>query len=975
MDFFDALDDMTKAQQKPWMKECQFILGTLENLAQVMDDCISNGRFGIDLETSGLDNRVKLLDGKYQTVSKIAGLCISPDGVRGYYFPLRHRIVKRDGTFDWHPANIPVAAFAKEFKRLIEAVEAGKTIAIFHHGKFDQEFLQWNETGEPWGEWDLPKTWDDTMIMGYLRNSRARSRRLKDMAAASPDAHEESPTGGPGLGMEMIEIYELWGHAAPQKGFDYDFTTLDPTDPQCLWYAGSDAICTYRLRDLLYPAIFNPDSDGLSQASIYLIEKGTVAAVRWMERNRLHINRPRLLELIQVGQREWFEAIQVVYTEAEKILGRDVTPGVYRALKTFFDPNDPQMLLSQQIERAEAMMKNRVEFTDPIEFITGKDGKQWPTVYDIESTQQLGMMFDEMGVPGLVRTDKSGQIKTSKDEIERIIEEAGEQFPFMSKIRWFREIDKALSTYLNPFYMQSDPEDDTARINFRQDGTDTGRFTTPAKGDSDDFIVGWPKVNVQSIPKAGDSANHPECLNRVREVISCRPGVNGVPRYMAAIDFSGEELRLITNLSREPKWLREFFHCSSCDRMFDSGDGMNTPEAPPARCPNCGSDKIGDIHTLTGLSIYGADANSRPDWKELRGKAKGLNFALCYGGGGAAAQRSVGVDKQEGWRIKNTFDRSYNVLKAWWDTQHNFARQHGFVRTAFHRKYPVPDIHNPDGGFRSKAERNAVNGPIQGTGADICKIAMLLIYKEMKARGWLNKVMMIMTMHDELVFEIDADILEEALSLLVNIMARNKMVLGQKWPVPLTCDVEIGHDWTVPWHMNEMKYGEIRFAGNKKFKDKKKAEAAGYKWEEMQRYPDELKPWLSLARDEDPTPPAGTPPDDAGNTPPVTAAPAKTEGTVGVTTPAMPVAIPMSDLPQDVVVAASTGGMFEYRLTAPLTLKTMIILADVIRQCRRKGTATLKLKARDGTPLDDWTDQPVQVSPTTFYVLAQHYGI
>ena len=1209
-DFFDDFIDMgNPVHQKPWMPSCQFILGTVENLSVCVDACIKNGRFGLDLETSGLDNRVKKIDGIKQTVDKIAGVCISPDGVQGYYFPLHHKVVAKDGSASPHPANLSIQAFAKEFKRLMAAVDSGKTIAIFHHGKFDQEFLEFNETGESWGNWDKTKSWDDTMIMGYLRNSRARSRRLKDMSAALPEAQPESPTGGPGLGMEMIELYELFGHDTYKKGFNYDFTTLDPTEQWCLWYAGSDAICTYRLRDLLLPSIVEKESDGQNQVTAYSFEKACVAATRWMERNRLHVDRPRILELIQVGQKEWFDAILTIYTEAEKLLGRDVTPGVYRALKTIFNPNDPQQLLAEQLRQAERRVNLYEEYKDPISKRVGKDDKEWPVVYDVGSAQQLGTMFEELGVPGLKHTDKSGQVATDKKEIERIIDEAGDQFPFMGRIRWFREIDKALTNYLTPLYVQSDMEDDTARINFRQDGTDTGRFATPSKDNKEaDFIPGFPQVNVHSIPKASDSEKHPECLNRVRECITCRPPEPGKPRkYMAACDYSGEELRLITTLSREPKWLKEFFHCSGCDRMFDAGDGTKTPEAPPSRCPNCGSDKIGDIHTLTGLSVYGQDANKRSDWKELRGKSKSLNFALSYGGGGSAAMRATGVDKQEGWRLKNTFDRTYLVLKSWWDAQHEFAKKYGFVRTAFGRKYPLPDIASPDGGFRSKAERNAVNGPVQGcivpdcrimtmqgvftvkelwdrqlqgqkrfkvwtgknwaeaqalfsgekllvhtqltdgrviktspehlfrvyedgdfkwvrqenldsnswiavdtssvdqtnpcpshlanwignavcvssaystlseeqkkeiqelqlgkgtraqclrylgllpvdqthrslqgvlaydylklksshrtgetvtmydvevfdddhafvcdgvivhnTGADICKVAMALVYKEMKTRGWLDKVMMVMTMHDELVFEIDADILEEVLPLLVNIMARNPIVLGMNWPVPLTCDVEIGHDWTVPWHMTEMQYGEIRFIGNKKYKAATKKNAKGeivsllpegVVWDNMQRYPDELKPWISLARGEAPQPQLSAPTESkpaivSTESPeaPLTN-PESTTPTVSPEPSPFQMMTPEASLGNPPVQAApvkenlpppmASGESFTYTLNVPLTVGSLIKMAEVIHQCQNKGMAVLKLVSRTGEPLKIG-QQDIRVNATTFYVLAQHFGL
>jgi hypothetical protein len=217
----------------------------------------------------------------------------------------------------------------------------------------------------------------------------------------------------------------------------------------------------------------------------------------------------------------------------------------------------------------------------------------------------------------------------------------------------------------------------------------------------------------------------------------------------------------------------------------------------------CGSDKIGDLHTLTALAIYGEDSVKRPDWKQLRQYAKGTNFALCYGGGGNAVDAATGCGKQEGWRIKDQFDKTYKGLKIWWDVQHRFARKYGYVLTAFGRRYPLPDINHEMGGFRAKAERNATNGPIQGSSADITKLAMGLVYKECKQRGWLDKAHMLITMHDELVFEIDRDILAEAIDTFVSIMNRNQALLRLKWPVPLTSDVEMGPDWTVPWDLKK----------------------------------------------------------------------------------------------------------------------------------------------------------------------------
>ena len=310
-------------------------------------------------------------------------------------------------------------------------------------------------------------------------------------------------------------------------------------------------------------------------------------------------------------------------------------------------------------------------------------------------------------------------------------------------------------------YEDSDENGDL-RINFKQLGTDTGRFTTPGQKDRGDGLHGGTRFNLHSLPSTYDPSR-PECMRRLRECIKAREG-----KFLAAIDFSGEELRIVTNISGEPLWLEQFFRCSDCDTSFDR------KERPPKFCPNCGSDKIGDLHTLTALSIFGQNAKKDPRWKALRGQGKATNFALLYGGGRSAVMRAVGVDENEGAKIKAKFDKTYNGLSSWWEKQKKTAVEQGWVQTVFGRKYPVPDAllprkgttHGiPNGGLIAKAQRNAINDPIQGTGADILKIAMLHIYHEAKKRNWLDKARILACMHDEILFEIDGDILEEAIDV------------------------------------------------------------------------------------------------------------------------------------------------------------------------------------------------------------------
>ncbi len=968
----DALDN--PVQPKPWMKEKKFVLGTVDNLAAIIDACIASKLYSLDLETSGLDNRVfKMPSGAYQTKDRIAGFCVSPDGETGYYIPLHHaKLVK--GVREESPHNIPLQVFDREFRRLMEATETGKTVCIFHNAKFDQEFLQFNETGLPWGEWDKPSTWHDTMICVYMRNTRARNKRLKDVSAAPKDADENSSTGGPGLGMEMIRLHELWGHEKEKSGFDYDFTLLDPSDQAILWYGCSDAICTWLLFPVVSPPVLEPDTDGKSMGSLYKIEKSCVAATRWMERNRIHLNREKLKELIFLGHKEWFDSVMEVYKAAEEALGRPVMPPIYKSIREDFVSDSISNLLPAQIQMAD--LKNKGYKSG----VVIKDGKEWPETYDIETPQQLGVMFDEMKVPGLKQTEKSGQIKTDKAEIARIIEEAGVQFPFMHKINKYREVSKALSSFLYPMYLHSEPIDDTMRASFQAHKIDTGRFATPAKdGDTSEMsesMQGWPEINVQAMPNM-NNPNRPACLLRIRECITARKNPIGtIPKFIVTIDYSGVELRLVTNLSFEPLWLAEFFHCSTCNRTFDripreGGIATKTPQPPPARC-TCGSDKIGDLHTLTAISIYGADAPNKPDWKALRGDAKSVNFALCYGGGGGAVIRAIKskvIDKNEGARIKQVFDRTYSGLKKWWDSMHKFARKHKFVRTAFGRRYPVPDINAVDGGFRSKAERNSVNGPIQGTSADITKLAMALIYKEMKKRGWLEKVMMIITMHDELVFEIDGDIIEEAIPLLVNIMGSNNPILEQNWPIPLTSDVEMGFDWSVPWDLNGMTYKEVRFIKDKKFKDAKKL-PEGVDWNTLPTWPEALKPWFSAARNETPPPPTTPPP----------AAPAPDGTPTPPAAPGLAAWAATTPITEDEGIIPPSGGEYIFRLKAPLCLRTACDLAALIAEFKDGGTRILTIKTINDEPIEGWAEEagfptPLHIDAVGFERAARRNGL
>ena len=447
-DFFEQLEAAKRPHvtQYPWMQTKVFKLVTEQTLTQVINDCINSGLFAIDLETSGLDNRV--FDGR--TNDYIVGFCLSPDGEHGYYIPVRHKD---------SPANLRVSVVEKEIKRLLDS----PAVAIFHNAKFDQEFLQWSGNLEPMGEFDNPMKWEDTIILTYLRDTATKNKGLKHLSKTMLD-------------MEMIELIDLFTNeefAATGK----NFSVLDPMWEPALWYAASDAICTY----LLYKKIVHEALDAIcpngepvpSQNTVYLIEKMALLSTRWMERNQIPISRPKVAELIRVAQREWLPALVAVYTETSKSLGRDITPGYFRLLTTpgsgfTFDPEEVDGLsLMEQVDRARAhavsknmdkmepdnkgkmkvatIPKSVPKLVDPKHPKYKTESKlsemaEFPVVYDVLIPDQLGLLMRELGVEGLVPTaaENSTKVKTSKDVMDNLFEEIGEQYHSLVKVKRFR---------------------------------------------------------------------------------------------------------------------------------------------------------------------------------------------------------------------------------------------------------------------------------------------------------------------------------------------------------------------------------------------------------------------------------------------------------------------------------------------------------------------------------------------------------
>jgi DNA polymerase I-like protein with 3'-5' exonuclease and polymerase domains len=861
-DFMSSLN-RPPVKKKPWMgKEAQLILGTKENITQAINEAINapDGVYGLDTETTGLDTRVF----HNKTKCSLVGICLAPTPEKAYYFPIGHSSGQEH--------NIPWSIIGKEFGRLLDPDVPARP--VFHNASFDQEVLEYTgfynlgvkttPEGKRKSRWDDASAWDDTYTLICLMRPRDKANRgLKGLSLEY-------------LSLEMIELNELFD----PKVKNFNFGELDASWEACVWYAAADPVCTLRLYHALKTEINNAMAVKAlprSFMNIYTLEKGVSQAVRWMHRNRVYIDRNKVIEFVREAQREWWNSIIEVYDGVKNELGRDVMPyylrilrGDYPEIKHLkFDPNDVSLdrnssdgfkIIStardyakgystdfnQTLKKSVAKLTQAFglnsrdsnaddeddsdldpEVVEQLRRAREKEAEEeeisFPLYYDILSAQQLGLLFRELKVPGLLTTGASGQVATDKKIMDVYVEANKETIPFMAKVSKFREYAKALTQYLIPMLEDVAEEDGTLKPRFMQLEADTGRFSCKTTAKPWEKKDGGCRVPFQGIPSTGDTKK-PRVMYRMRECIASRDK----DFFLAAIDYSGVELRIVTNLSGEPKWIAEFFHCSGCDKRFPKEMGDDgIIKAPPSIC-ECGSDKIGDLHTLTAVAFYGEEAKQRKDWKALRGNAKGVNFGLCYGGTGKAVQRSIpGCTEQEGEEKYRTFVQTYDGLTGWWKKQKDFGKQYGYVVTAFGRFQPTPYLmenpplrgnekekwklmqKNERWRVKSKDERKSVNSPVQGTSADITKLAMLLIYKMVREKQWEDKFKLILTIHDELVFEIHHSILKEAIDETVFRMSRNEFVKKLGWKVPLTVDVEMGHDFTVPYDRKDLIAGHF----------------------------------------------------------------------------------------------------------------------------------------------------------------------
>ena len=349
--------------------------------------------------------------------------------------------------------------------------------------------------------------------------------------------------------------------------------------------------------------------------------------------------------------------------------------------------------------------------------------------FNINSTQQLSaVLFSDLALPvkGLKNTPR-GVISTASPELEKL----EGVHPIIPEILQYREIQKLFTTYVKPLPQMTDKES-RIHTSFDQFGAATGRISSS-------------KPNLQNIPVQG------EWGKKIR-----RGFIAEKDFQLVFFDYSQMELRIAAHMAKDKK-LRTYF------------------------------EEGADIHQMTASEVFGLSKEEVT--KEMRDRAKALNFGILYGMGAAGFAKTAHVSLDEAKDfIENYFSRFPSIYDYMEQTK-EFAREHGYVETLLGRKRYLPDVNSNTPMVRAAAERMAINHPIQGTLADITKMAMVRIQNESRIPR--NECKMLVQIHDELLFEMRNDIIKETAPLIRKIMEEVSSL-----DVPVQVEVKKGNNWS-----------------------------------------------------------------------------------------------------------------------------------------------------------------------------------
>ena len=348
---------------------------------------------------------------------------------------------------------------------------------------------------------------------------------------------------------------------------------------------------------------------------------------------------------------------------------------------------------------------------------------------NVSSPKQIGeVLFDKLNLLGKPKKTKGGTYSTD----ETILVDIADKHPIIDEILEFRAVKKLLSTYIEPFPSYIDPADGKVHTTFNQALTATGRLSSS-------------NPNLQNIPIRTDRGRE----IRKAFVPSSPDGL------ILSADYSQIELRIMAHLS--------------CDQHLISAFKQGI-----------------DVHAATAAKIFGIPHEEVT--ADQRRIAKTANFGIMYGISAFGLAQRLRIGRKEAQKIIDDYFAGFPSILSFIEDTKEAARETGYVETIFGRRRYIPEINSKNATIRSLAERNAVNAPIQGTSADIIKLAMIAVDKEMEKSGLRSK--MVLQIHDELVFDTIPQEVDPLKEIVIGCM-ENVVKLS----VPLTVECDYGKNW------------------------------------------------------------------------------------------------------------------------------------------------------------------------------------
>ncbi|MGC2742207.1 MAG: DNA polymerase I [Candidatus Angelobacter sp.] len=348
--------------------------------------------------------------------------------------------------------------------------------------------------------------------------------------------------------------------------------------------------------------------------------------------------------------------------------------------------------------------------------------------FNINSPKQLGdVLFNQLNLPKPIKYGKGKTISTAVD----VLEELSETHEVPRLVLDYRQLSKLKSTYVDALPVLIDPKTGRVHTTFNQTGTTTGRLSST-------------NPNLQNIPI------RTELGREIRAAFIAEPGYS-----LLSADYSQIELRLLAHFSEDPLLVE----------AFRKGD---------------------DIHRLTASQVFGVppmliDA-------EHRRRAKAVNFGIVYGLSAFGLSQQLGIDQREAKKFIDAYFEKYAGVRRYIDRMLEETRKEQSVKTLFGRTRPIPDINSKNANMRGFAERTAVNTPLQGTAADLIKLAMIQIDEELRSRKLKSR--MLLQVHDDLLFEVPENEIE-----LMRGLVREKMESVHQLSVPLLVELGVGPNW------------------------------------------------------------------------------------------------------------------------------------------------------------------------------------